>query len=56
MRSAELVGVAQPIACCGEIGGIRRRGLIGECRMGALMIVIGDRKVSDFVGSLPTPR
>ena len=42
MRSAELVGVAQPIACCGEIGGIGRWGLIGERRMGALMIVIGD--------------
>ena len=25
MRSAELVGVAQPIACCGEVGGIDRR-------------------------------
>jgi hypothetical protein len=25
MRSAELVGVAQTIACCGEVGGIGRR-------------------------------
>ena len=25
MRSAELVGVAQTIACCGEIGGVGRR-------------------------------
>ena len=27
MRSAELVRVAQPIARCGEVGGISRRGL-----------------------------
>jgi hypothetical protein len=30
MRSAELVEVAQPIACCGKGGGISRRGLVGE--------------------------
>ena len=42
MRSAELVGVAQPIACCGEVGGIGGRGLIAERRMWAALIVVID--------------
>ncbi len=40
MRSAELVWGAQPIACCGEIGGIGRRGEIAQRRVRALLVVI----------------
>ena len=40
MRSAELVGVAQPVAYCGEIGGIGRRCEVAERRVGALLVVI----------------
>ena len=40
MRSAELVGVAQPIARCGEIGGIGRRGEIAQRRVRAPTVVI----------------
>jgi hypothetical protein len=40
MRSTELVGVAQPIACCGEVGGVGRRGKVAQRRMRALAVVI----------------
>ena len=39
MRSAELVGVAQPIARCGEIGGISRRGEIAQRRVRTPVVV-----------------
>ena len=42
MRSAELVGVAQPIACCGEVGGIGRRGEIAQRRVRAPVVVVVD--------------
>lgn len=41
-RSAELVGVAQPIARCGEVGGIGRRGLVFERGVRPLAVVVGD--------------
>ena len=40
MRSAELVGVAQPIACCGEVGGVGRRGEIAQRRVRTPVVVI----------------
>ena len=40
MRSAELVRVAQPIACCGEVGGVSRGGEITQGRMRTLVVVI----------------
>ncbi len=40
MRSAELVGVAQPVACCGAVGGVRRRGEVAQRRKRALAVVI----------------
>ena len=40
MRSAELFGVAQPIACCGEVGGVGRRGKIAQRRVRAPTVVI----------------
>lgn len=40
MRSAELVGVAQPVACCGEVGGVGRRGEVAQRRMRSLAVVI----------------
>ena len=40
MRSAELVRVAQPITCCGEVGGVSRRGEIAQRRMRTLAVVI----------------
>ena len=40
MRSAELVGVAQQIACCGEVGGIGRRGEIAQRRMRTTIVVV----------------
>ena len=42
MRSAELVGVAQTIACCGEIGGIGCRCEIAQRRMRPSLVVIVD--------------
>jgi hypothetical protein len=39
MRSAELVRVAQPIACCGEIGGIDGRREIAERGMRTPLVV-----------------
>ena len=42
MRSAELVGVAQTIACCGEIGGIGGWREIADRRMRAPLVVIVD--------------
>jgi hypothetical protein len=42
MRSAELVGFAQTIACCGEIGGLGRRGEIAQSRMRPALVVIVD--------------
>src|ERR1700729_447277 len=42
MRSAELVGVAQTIACCGEIGGISCRGEIAQRRVRSSLVVIVD--------------
>src|ERR1700730_16662555 len=41
-RSAELVGVAQPIVRCGECGGVGRRGEVSQGRVWALAIVVGD--------------
>jgi hypothetical protein len=47
MRSAGLVGVAQTIACCGEIGGIGRRCAIG---------ILGPaRSALNFVGRILLP-
>ena len=40
MRSAELVGVAQPIARCGEIGGISRRREVAQRRVRTLAVVV----------------
>src|SRR3954468_7845584 len=42
MRSAELVGVAQPIACCGEVGSIGRRGEIAQRRVRTPVVVVVD--------------
>ena len=42
MRSAELVGVAQTIACCGEIGGIGHRCEIAQRRVRPSLVVIVD--------------
>src|SRR4029077_7703930 len=42
MRSAELVGVAQTIACCGEIGGIGCRRDIAQRRVRPSLVVIVD--------------
>ena len=42
VRSAELVWVAQPIACCGEVGGVGRRGEIAQRRVRTPLIVIAD--------------
>ena len=42
MRSAELVGVAQTIACCGEIGGIGCRCEIAQRRVRPSLVVIVD--------------
>ena len=42
MRSAELVGVAQTIACCGYIGGIGRRCEIAQRRVRPSLVVIVD--------------
>ena len=42
MRSAELVGVAQPIACCGEIGGVSGRREIAQSRMWPSLVGIVD--------------
>src|SRR6478752_2045793 len=41
-RSAELVGVAQPSARCGECGGVGRRREVLQRRMRALAIIVGD--------------
>ena len=40
MRSAKLVGVAQPVACCEEVGGVGRRREIAQRRMRSTPIVI----------------
>jgi hypothetical protein len=37
-----MVGVAQPIVCCGEIGGMGRRREIAERGMWAALVEIGD--------------
>jgi hypothetical protein len=42
MRSAGLVGAAQTIACCGEIGGIGRRCEIAQRRVRPSLVVIVD--------------
>jgi hypothetical protein len=45
VRSAELVGVAQPIARCGEVGGIGRRRQVAQRGMRALaIVVVGPRR------------
>jgi hypothetical protein len=41
-RSAELVGGAQPIDRCGELGGIGRRREVAERRVRARGVVVGD--------------
>ena len=41
-RLAELVGVAQPIARCGECGGIGHRGLVFQGGVRPLIVVVGD--------------
>jgi len=40
MRSAKLVGVAQPVACCEEVGGVGRGREIAQRRMRSTPIVI----------------
>ena len=40
VRSAELVGVAQPVARCVEVGGIGRRGQVTQRGMRALAVVV----------------
>src|SRR6267143_3061133 len=42
VRSAALVWVAPPIACCGEVGGVGRRGEIAQRRVRTPLIVIAD--------------
>src|SRR5476649_2681894 len=42
MRSAELVGDAQPIACCREIDGISRRREVAQRRVRPPLVVIVD--------------
>jgi hypothetical protein len=39
MRSAELVRVAQTIACCGEVSGVGRRREIAQSRMRPALVV-----------------
>jgi hypothetical protein len=53
MRSAELVWVAQTIACCGEIGGIGCRCDIAQRRVRpSLVVQRGSRTpIGPFVGS-----
>ena len=41
-RLAELVEVAQPIARCGESGGIGRRGLVFQRGVRPLIVVVSD--------------
>src|SRR6476659_2996793 len=41
-RSAELVGVAQPIARCGKCGGVCRRREVLQRRVRTLPVVVGD--------------
>src|SRR6478735_10771164 len=41
-RSAELVGVAQPSARCGECGGVCRRLEVLQRRVRTLAVVVGD--------------
>ena len=48
MRSAELVGVAQTIACCGEIGGIGHR-----CEIAQLLQPFGLADIHAAVLGLP---
>jgi hypothetical protein len=47
MRSAELVGLAQPIAYCGKVGRVGRRGAVAQRRVRPALIV-----VVDLVGNL----
>jgi hypothetical protein len=42
MRSAELVRVAQTIACCGEVSGVGRRREIAQSRMRPALVVVVD--------------
>ena len=42
MRSTELVGIPQPIVCCGKIGRIGGGGSVAQGRMWAALIVIID--------------
>src|SRR4051794_15341256 len=37
-----MVGVAQPVACCGEICREGRRGLVAQGRMRSLLVVVVD--------------
>lgn len=41
-RSAALVGVAQPIVRCGEVGGVGRRRQVAQRRMRRLQVVVGN--------------
>src|SRR5215510_8506035 len=50
-RSAELVGVAQPVVRCGEVGGIGRGGQVSQRRVRPLEIVVGD-PVGDLGASI----
>ena len=43
MRSAELAGVAQTVACCGEMGGIGRRRQTAQRRAWSPLVVIAGR-------------
>ena len=42
MRSAKLVRVAQPIACCVEVGRVGGRGEVAERRMRPPAIIVVD--------------
>ena len=54
MRSAELVRVAQTIACCGEIGGVAGRREITKRGVWTLLVIIGDPARDPGAGMVET--
>lgn len=42
MRSARVVGVAKPVACCGKVSCESSRGLVAQSRVRALLVVVDD--------------
>jgi hypothetical protein len=42
VESAELVGIAQPVGRCGEVGGIGRRCQVAQRGVRALAVVVAD--------------